>query len=1053
MPPTAPPSDQKAVQRKGTIAALLLAAGGVGTVGFFIVRGVLSEPKEAAADTTQTGIVLRPGDSLAPGAPVGAEQVTIKLVDKEDPSRRAGLLVADRMDPDPARPHQFLVTNPDAWIYAKDGGAIHVKAATGTLYMPDTQTPESGAISGGVEIDVYAARADGKTPSLETDKPAQTFRTQAIAFDAALGEAMTDDPFTILAFAENGVDLQARLKATGFKIIIDRANQRLVRFAIASPGIAELWELGNLRTKKDEPEKPKPAVAAKPPAAGTPAAPATPPAPVKAPLETLYAMNFSGGVQVKAGTRSIQSEVLDVWARLLDNKLPENAVASVKFREAKKEEPKPAPPGAGSLPAAPAEKPLAQAPAQPAPPAAPGEKPADLVMTWETGCTILPTQAAATPALAKDHLAMRFAGADGVVFADTEAGASGAAASVQYGLTTRVLTLEGPEGGEASIEMPENGGIRSSLIAADLGTGVIHTAGGTLKGPEDKGITISWTEQADYTLRTIGGELTNQIRQAVIQGGVRGEDDNGVMTAGFARAEFAPTSEERTDLTRLVLEQGAKLGSSDSGSLVGDKIDVAFKASDRGNPEPVTITAEGNVVAEREGDELTSDFLEAQLAKNPKGVTDVNVATARGAVRFGSAKDKVTAAAGELRVDLSWEPNAAVIDGKFERRQVADLTGPTTLSKDNLTTISGTQMRLDGIGRTLQVFGAGTFEHKDAENARLASVNARWTKSMSFDDTAGTIECDGQTVAESTPSPLSKDTLTSERLKIWITPRDTELPAGIQVAVGESGDRPLLKAEAIGGVLLRDGGGNASIESRRFVEDPAAPGGRRTEQLYFMEGPRIVADNVTQIVDVPDAGRMVLQDTRPEEEKPGEPKPTPGFGPGSARGAALLDWDGSLRMDRKAGLLDVRKNVRLTHSALDAARTATNLVCEKLIAKVREVGDSLSDAGAKAELVSATASGAVYVTSGPEVKPGAAKPPTKELVADGVEFDAINQTITAAAAPGNTVMLFDPKSPTPASAGRLFWDLKSDRVEIKDPGPVAMPANVRTGRTGEPPKR
>jgi hypothetical protein len=204
-----------------------------------------------------------------------------------------------------------------------------------------------------------------------------------------------------------------------------------------------------------------------------------------------------------------------------------------------------------------------------------------------------------------------------------------------------------------------------------------------------------------------------------------------------------------------------------------------------------------------------------------------------------------------------------------------------------------------------------------------------------------------------------------------------------------------------------------------------------------------------QIVDVPDAGRMVLQDTRPEQAEPGEARPALGFGPGSARGAALLDWDGSLRMDRKAGLLDVRRNVRLTHSALDEARTATNLVCEKLLAKIREVGESLGDSGAKAELVSATASGAVYVTSGPEVKPGAPKPLTKELVADGVEFDAVNQTITAAAAPGNTVMLFDPKSPTPASAGRLFWDLRTDRVEIKDPGPVALPANMG-GRPADP---
>jgi hypothetical protein len=60
-------------------------------------------------------------------------------------------------------------------------------------------------------------------------------------------------------------------------------------------------------------------------------------------------------------------------------------------------------------------------------------------------------------------------------------------------------------------------------------------------------------------------------------------------------------------------------------------------------------------------------------------------------------------------------------------------------------------------------------------------------------------------------------------------------------------------------------------------------------------------------------------------------------------------------------------------------------------------------------------------------------------VADRVEFDALQRTVTATAAEGNLVMAFDPKQPAPASARRIFWDLRNNRLEIQEPGPIALP--------------
>jgi hypothetical protein len=137
--------------------------------------------------------------------------------------------------------------------------------------------------------------------------------------------------------------------------------------------------------------------------------------------------------------------------------------------------------------------------------------------------------------------------------------------------------------------------------------------------------------------------------------------------------------------------------------------------------------------------------------------------------------------------------------------------------------------------------------------------------------------------------------------------------------------------------------------------------------------------------------------------------------------------------------------VRLTHRALD--RTITNLIAERLIATIRELEPDAAEPDSepqsrlklRGQLASAIATGAVYITNGPETSPGQPAPALTELVADRVDFDAINNTVTATAAEGNRVMAFDPKQPAPASARRIFWDLKNDRLEIQEPGPIALP--------------
>jgi hypothetical protein len=142
-------------------------------------------------------------------------------------------------------------------------------------------------------------------------------------------------------------------------------------------------------------------------------------------------------------------------------------------------------------------------------------------------------------------------------------------------------------------------------------------------------------------------------------------------------------------------------------------------------------------------------------------------------------------------------------------------------------------------------------------------------------------------------------------------------------------------------------------------------------------------------------------------------------------------------MDRGTGFMTLKRDVNLTHrSARD--QTITTLDCDLLkVGAAGAQGQTLNEADRPA-LTSALATGAVFATSGPEAIPGQPRPPRRELVADSVNYDAVKSTLEARAIDGKVTM-YDPARAAPISAGGLFWDLASDRVEIIEPGPIIAP--------------
>lgn len=1024
LPPAAPdPASprvrgQRELQRTGTLIAGGLGVVFLGVLGWYMMH---ARGASAPAPVAPPGPKARANTPLGNADPgelqlAGGEGVQIDLMDKKDLRRQTGLLKFDSLEPLEAR--HFAAAKPEAWLYLNDGRTLHITAASGKLYMPDRdKEPESGTLSGGVVAELYGAHEDGAKVQVGTDSPSLTFKTQTLAFDSTLGKMSTPDRVTVVSTA-------ADFTGSGMEVLFNQVGQRLELCKIGAGDNSAVFHTGGKAKKSKKPASPvKPAtgIAAGTSPAGAPVAQA--PAP-KTPVETLYQMDFDQAVGVAQGTRTLNADKLRVWARLVDGDLPEGAIAQVKGQA----DTRPAEP----VPSGPASNPVVVAGG---PPAVAADTGGDITLRWTGPCEIAPL-AQTPPELKDNHVAARFTAEQsrGVRLGDSERGASGRSGMIEYLATTGKLLLAGSGAGRPKLEWPNAGMIETDRIEGDLTHGLIHIPVAGVLHHAGRDAEARWGEQADFSLVVRDGALVGELKQATFSGGFSISDANTTLSGGFARADFSSTADQPNNLVRLIVNEKAVAHSERSGRIGADTLDVEFAlpppGQKEGDPVPRIMTAAGHVVVDRKDSRLTTEWLEAHLGRMPSGSIDVSSATARGLVRISRESDALLALADEMRTDLSWTgaSGAGGTGAVAERRQTVDLLGSkVVITRGERSKLTGTQVRLDGAAHRVEVFGTGAFDHNEPDKA---VVVATWTGGMSFDDDAGRLECSGGAHAVSTPDALTRDEIEAERIVLALTPREH----GTELGGEKEPERKLLRADATGSVLEREGGVNAKVTSERFTLDPSEPGGRRREQLQYLEGPRILADNERGTLDVPGAGTLAIAD-RKATESPETPGPSSLSRTGS-RGDSLVNWAISLHMDRDSGRADMHGTVRLTHRSL-RDRQITNMDCEHLITVVKVTGTAPSAQGAN--LVSATATGAVYATVGPEATPRLPRPARKELVADKVEYDALKGTLDAAASSGSKVSLFDPARGAPVNAERLFWDLARDRIEVRNLEPVVGP--------------
>lgn len=960
---------------KGRLAALLILLVALGVTGLAVLNarraasggptadgGAQSTPFQAPpTDKTVTAPLGEGGQ----GGPVQdlvsmAEEAVFTRVNRETGELEYRMTWESL---DPQEGGVFRLTSPRAWIY-QPGRTIEVTAQTGRLRWPSRERePESGLLEGDVLI---VARERTAAPGLadEQGQELMRVRTANLNFHSTLGELRTAESVRI---DSPGVTMTG--KGLTLRFSQERARP-LTYFRIDEGGHLDYAPTPDSRT-----------ASAKPPRTES-AGPGKPDKPTALPgTIALYRAQFSGNVRLASIERTVESEQALIWARLVDGRLTPQAVGGwERARSADRQEITGKPESTAST----------------------EDLTSDGAFTLQwTG----PFEARAVleepQELATDDVFLRLLSPSGggVRMADLRSGASVKCVTFDYGATTRAMALFGAGPVGVTLSVPDQVEVATGRFEVNLTNGIgalpspgIAKAIGRAADVDDPAFErgqrpreIRWQDRVDFRLDAehgpVGSGGTITPRDVVLSGAVEAREGAALLQGDSLRVVFAeadPNSQSAAEpsVSRLVAEGSALAQDGTGGRITADSLDVAFEQDQTsGRSVPAFAGARGAVHAERAGESLRAGMVDATLATDAKGRTEIASLEAR----LGVETRLVRREAGE---DAD-----STVEVKAERMSadrsvgVVELQGsPATIGRTRgaeTMTISGASMRLEDseTARGLTVFGAGAgaFTIPQKKSGGYATAQIDWRGSMVFDDRAGRVEALGEVAGFAEMGEVERHTLKGQRVLMTIGP-DSEGKRSLTSALVEGAEPP---------------GEPAEVELRRYA--PRAEGGPpKLEGMAFMRGPAIELDAVSLTLKSPGAGLLLIEDRRDAASSP------PGqaeLGAHGARGTTVFEWKGGMALSRTTGEGQMDKGVRVRHRHA-GIEDITELQCETLRVFLAEAPAG-SDAQAM-RLERAEAIGAVF-----------ARHKTLQLVADRMDYDASRGVIIAAAAPGNRVTVYD----------------------------------------------
>lgn len=1046
------------------VVGLLLAAG---------VTVVVLMRKPPQRDNPASKPVAKPNqpevtpDIANQGISTGTARV--QFADKKDPSRAAGMIEWSKLEP--LSQIEKILTEPRGYVYLRDGGLIVISSKSGRLNTtPKAEEPQSGRFEGGVTLKLYPAGYDPKI-----DQPTLTAESDSLDFDLPSASIATTGPFKVRSTSFD-------IDGSGMRMIANQVEEGIERFEVAK-----------VKKVTIRPDAKDPVAAA----SLTPNQPArdTPNNRTTQHLRTYRAV-ISGAVKLTQAGRVMTADRVESWAHLVNNKLPAGAIGRLG----------PDPAIIGSCPDTGEDAILSADPDKPGkqatsalPPPNPNAPPIDNTITgeWTGPLVVIPvgeTGENAQPAeFGANKLALRLhAGATPVKIQDPAFKGTLEAARIDFGATTRELAMKGTPLVPVQIHTADAGALTCTSATLNLGTGEAGLVGpGTLR-PAASAVakaapsaqqatpatTLDFAKTLDLKFGTVGNWIDRTVRTAKVTGGFSATSGEINAAADNATVQFGPPigpkGNERTPIENLRLtghavasapatarstsltpdaqpKAAAKADPAARDTLKGNEMIVAFDtdpATGAEQPRSLVVTGDAQASAAptstgSPGLNLRARSITALLGKDDKGQTHVTSAEAREEVRVTDTPEGVAPRAGDIAASC----DHLVIDTARNTAEMFAGSGtpavPVTITRDGAT-MTGPKVTLSQTDGSVVVDGPGTVsklsDGDDTKKDAFTSAFAAWQTSMVFNNKAGTATCTGNATAVMTTGDVEKNVVNAQTVVLSFPPAGA--PAGKDAPAAKTASRELISAEAIGELGV-DGKPPrpATLEHRRFS---TVNGEQRIDRIAYLEGQRIVANQLTHTLDVPVPGKLLVDDRTPETTRPA-PAPagnsaapiTPPGGFTSGKGVSLFTWADNLHFDMTKGEATIKKDVQLTHQPSTPANAPqTTLDCDQLTAHLKINQDGKPAAGTQLEgaLESVEARGHIV-----------AKSEGKTLTASVLSFDTVKQIIEAAAGAATgvnddqlLVTYLDPARPTPIRARKIIWNQSSGEIRIIEPAPTTI---------------
>lgn len=1048
------------------VVGLLLAAGLA-----VVVMTRTRSPSSPAAPQPGTGQPEIPPDVADTGIQTGNARV--QFADKKDPGRAAGMIEWTKLEPISQVEKRLI--EPRGYIYMRDGGVVIVSSKSGRLNTnPKVQEPQSGRFEGGVTVELFPAGFDPKS-----DKPTLTAKSESLDFDIPSASVSTTGAFTVRSTSFD-------IDGSGMRLIANQLEEGIERFEVAR--VTKVL----IRPDAKDPIT-SAGLTSTQPARATPGANNAPDK-----LRTYRAV-IDGAVRLTQGRRVMTAERAEAWAHLVNNRLPEGAIGRLG----------PDPALTGSCPdtedgntvlsAAPAadKKPVPSSQPLPIPTPASGED-TTITGSWTGRLVVTPvgeTGEGAVPSEFKDNkAALRLdAGPSPVTVFDEGFKGTLSAARLDFGATTRVLTLASTPAMQVHIDTASAGSLVCKNATVDLGKGQIDLTGpgelipapsalaktslttqGTPASParasEKPAVPTNLTFANALTLnfRTVGNWITRDAKSASVKGGFTATSGDVKASADEATVLFRPLVKDKNTIEELLLKGNAVASApaaaraipgvtpakpatsttANRDTLKGDQMSFKFAADPATGQEiPLSVEVTGK----------------AQATAGGTGENGLNLKARSITASLGKEKDQIVIVSAEaneeVHVSSNTDSGAPPLMASGDKLTVDPAAGvahmfgaPVTITRDGAV-MTGNKVRITQANGEVFVDGPGTVSSlKDgnadpdpAKHEEPTAAFAAWTKSMTFNNTTGKATCVGDATATMTVGETERNSAQASTIILSFTP--AENPGTPKPAAGsQQPQRELISAEAVGDLGI-DGKPPrpATLEHREFT---AVTGGEpKLTRLVYLEGQRILAHQPSRTLDVPVPGKLLVDDRTPEPaEAPttsSTPQPAPTLSPiggfTSTKGTSLFSWADSLHLDLNQGRAVLKKDVALTHQPVTPTGgtpvAQTTLDCDQLTAFLKTQPQGTGTANTPAPIAKIDATLERVEARGNVV----AKHNGGLLNADTVTFDTIRQIIEAAGsndADRTLISYIDPARPAPLRARKVTWDQKNGEVRIIEPAPT-----------------